>query len=448
MELKTVLEYALRKAEALGVSEAEVYVREVSSTSIRRAHGDLGVVKRGSMLEIGVRVVINRRVAVQGGNVSELSDVDKLVEAAVRSARVAAEDPHWKSLPRGLSKTPVEMVWDRRVVEPDVEGMVEEIRNAFALASQIDKRCHVSLIDIQLSEIRRVIGNSYGEVVDDSVTRVNALVHVKAVEGGEESGFYEYFSASTLTGFNLENMVAYATERAASGLYAKRIETGKYSVVLISKVFASIINTLIVPAVSIEWVKKERSPLKGKLGEQVFSDAISIVDDGAAQNLASSASFDDEGIRMQRKVVVDRGVLEGYLYDYYYSVLESKEPSGNGIRPTISSAPRPWATNFIILPGSASREDLIRDVRRGVVVYQTIGEWLSNPVNGFLNATITNGVLIEDGEPKRAVKGVVLSGNVYELLKSKVIGVANDVDNYANVYAPSIALESVVIAGK
>jgi len=151
---------------------------------------------------------------------------------------------------------------------------------------------------------------------------------------------------------------------------------------------------------------------------------------------------------MQRKVIVDRGVLEGYLYDYYYSVLESREPSGNGIRPTISSAPRPWATNFIVLPGSASREDLIKDIKRGVVVYQTIGEWLSNPVNGFLNATITNGVLVEGGEPKHAVKGVVLSGNIYELLRNRIVGVANDVDNYVNAYAPSIALESVVIAGK
>lgn len=448
MELRTVLEYALRKAEALGVSEAEVYIREVSSTSIRKAHGDLGVVKRGTTLEIGIRVAINKRVAVQGGSVSELSDIDKLVEAAVRSARVATEDPYWKSLPRGLSKTLVEMVWDRKVAEPDVEGMVEEIRSSFAIAPRIDKRCHVSLIDIQLSEIKRAIGNSYGEVVDDAVTRVNALVHVKAVEGGEESGFYEYFSASTLSGFSLENMVTYATERAVSGLYAKRIETGRYSVVLISKVFASIIRTLIVPAVSVEWVKKERSPLRGKLGEQVFSDAISIVDDGAAQNLVSSASFDDEGIKMQRKVIVDRGVLEGYLYDYYYSVLESREPSGNGIRPTISSAPRPWATNFIVLPGSASRKDLIKDIKRGVVVYQTIGEWLSNPVNGFLNATITNGVLVEGGEPKHAVKGVVLSGNIYELLRNRIVGVANDVDNYVNAYAPSIALESVVIAGK
>ena len=326
--------------------------------------------------------------------------------------------------------------------------MVEEVEKAFARAIEIDRRCYTSMIDVNLSEIRRAIGNSYGEIVDDTVTRIRATVHVKAVEGSEESGFYEQFAASTLAGFDLEQLVERAARRAIAGLYARPIETGRYKVVLVSKVFAATVNALIVPAVSIEWVKKNRSPLINKLGEQVFSEAISIVDDGAAQNLAASASFDDEGIKMKRKVVIDRGVLETYLYDYYYSVLESREPMGNGLRQRISSAPRPWATNFIVLPGSATLDGLVRDLGKGIVIYQTIGEWLSNPVNGFLNATVTNAVLVEDGEPKRSIKGIVINGNIYELLKDRVIGLASDVENYMNVYAPSIALEGMTIAGK
>ncbi len=448
MELKEILDYALRRAEALGASEAEVYAREVVSTSIRRAHGELRVVKRGEVLELGIRVVIGKKVAVQGGTIAEYSDIDKLVEAAIRVARVSSEDPQWRSLPRGLSKALVENVWDKRIAEPPIEDIVEEVEKAFARAIEIDRRCYVSMVDVNLSEVRRAIGNSYGEVVDDAVTRIRAFVHVKAVEGSEESGFYEQFHASTLTGFDLEQLVERAARRAIAGLYARPIETGRYKVVLVSKVFAAIVNALIVPAVSIEWVKKNRSPLINRLGEQVFSEVISIVDDGAAQNLAASASFDDEGIKMQRKVVVDRGVLETYLYDYYYSMLESREPMGNGIRQGVSSAPRPWVTNFIVLPGSASLDSLVRDLGEGIVIYQTIGEWLSNPVNGFLNATVTNAVLVENGEPKRSIKGIVISGNIYELLKDRIIGLANDVKNCMNVYAPSIALEGMTIAGK
>ncbi len=448
MDLKEILDYALRRAEALGASEAEVYVREIASTSILRTYGDMRVVKRGEVIELGIRVAIGKRVAVQGGTIAEYSDIDKLVEAAIRVAKVSSEDPQWRSLPRGLSKALVENVWDKRIAEPSIENVVEEVEKAFARANEIDRRCYASAVDVYMSEIRRAIGNSYGEVVDDAVTRVRAFVHVKAVEGGEESGFYEQFYASTLTGFDLEQLVERAARRAIEGLYARPIETGRYRVVLVSKVFAAIVNALIVPAVSIEWVKKSRSPLANRLGEQVFNEVVSIVDDGAAQNLAASASFDDEGIKMQRKVVVDRGVLETYLYDYYYSVLESKDPMGNGIRQGVSSAPRPWATNFIVLPGSESLDSLIRDIGKGIVVYQTIGEWLSNPVNGFLNATVTNAVLIENGEPKRSVKGVVISGNVYELLKDRIIGLGGDVENYVNVYAPSIALDGVTIAGK
>ncbi|HDI02368.1 MAG TPA: TldD/PmbA family protein, partial [Ignisphaera sp.] len=294
----------------------------------------------------------------------------------------------------------------------------------------------------------RAIGNTHSESVRDEHTYFGVFVNVKAVSNGEESGFYDFFYAPTTRGFDIDTFVSRATSIAVKSLYAKAIETGRYEVLLMPKVFGSILQAVLVPAICADWIQKKRSPLIGKLGEQVLSESISIVDDGAAPNLVGSRAFDDEGIQMQRKVVFDKGVLENYLYDNYTALIENRESTGNAYRRSATSSPIPWITNLIVIPGNQSIDDMINQIKRGIVVYATIGEWLSNPVNGLINATITNGFYVENGEIRYGVKGVVLSGNLYELLREKLVSLSKEVEGALRVYAPAILLRDVVVAGK
>jgi PmbA protein len=98
--------------------------------------------------------------------------------------------------------------------------------------------------------------------------------------------------------------------------------------------------------------------------------------------------------------------------------------------------------------GSESFDSLLSSVRRGLVVYETIGEWLSNPVSGHLNATVTYGELIEDGEFKGVVRGVVISGNFYNLFKDNIEGLSRELDNMYNVYTPAVMLRDVTVSSK
>jgi len=145
--------------------------------------------------------------------------------------------------------------------------------------------------------------------------------------------------------------------------------------------------------------------------------------------------------------VFDRGVLRTFLYDTYTANIDGRESTGNARRAG-SSNTYPDATNIIVLPGSPFLESIIRDLRKGLVVYGTIGEWLSNPVNGFLNATITHGLLIENGEVKQAVKGVVLSGDIYRLLKENLIALSREYEVVSNYMVPAIAIDNVTVAGE
>jgi len=99
-------------------------------------------------------------------------------------------------------------------------------------------------------------------------------------------------------------------------------------------------------------------------------------------------------------------------------------------------------------PGNVSLEEMIQETKRGIFIDETIGEWLSNPVSGNLNATITHGYLIENGELTKPIKGAVISSNFYEILKDGIELIGNDLRNYMQNYAPTVKLKEITIAGK
>ncbi|UCE44065.1 MAG: TldD/PmbA family protein, partial [Candidatus Bathyarchaeota archaeon] len=117
-------------------------------------------------------------------------------------------------------------------------------------------------------------------------------------------------------------------------------------------------------------------------------------------------------------------------------------------RPSYWMNPQPSPSNLILKPGETSPEEIIQETRKGIYIEETIGEWLSNPVSGNLNATVTHGYLIENGELAKPVKGVVISGNFYEILKDGIAIIGNDLRNSGQNYSPTVKLSQLTVAGK
>ncbi|MEM0487144.1 MAG: TldD/PmbA family protein [Sulfolobales archaeon] len=446
--IENIVERGIKVATKLGVGEVEVYaIRRIGTDIVGTTRG-IERLSSGERIDVGVRVVIGKKVSVQGGMISRAEDLDSIVETAVKIARTLPEDPLWVSLPKGLGKSHVEETLDPKIVEPNTDYFIDVVQLLLKRSSEIDRRAFTSSASVHLSTVERAIGNSYGEIQREDSTEFSVFVSVKATEAGEESGYYEAYVAPTLTRFNPDEIVSKATEVAVKTLGARRVDTGDYELVFIPKVFAGVIQSLIVPAVCADSVQKGRSPLKDKIGRQVLSENLTIVDDGTYPGLMGTRSFDDEGVPTKRKVVFDRGVLNGFLYDTYTALVEGKSSTGNAFRNVPYSTPTPWISNLLVEPGSGDLSDLVKDVKKGVVVYATIGEWLSNPVSGLLNATITNGMYIESGEERFPVKGVVLSGNVYEVLKPVEVRVSGSLERFGRFSLPAIYIPRITLAGK
>jgi PmbA protein len=188
---------------------------------------------------------------------------------------------------------------------------------------------------------------------------------------------------------------------------------------------------------------KGTSFLIGKLGARIAPERVTVVDDGTLPDGLGSKPFDGEGLATRRTVVVDRGVLTHYLFDSYSGRKLQSRSTGNAAR-SVASAPHVAPTNFVLQPGTATPEEIIGSVRRGLYVTELIGFGI-NPVTGDYSRGAV-GQWIENGELAFPVEEVTIAGNLLSMYAA-IAAVGNDVALRHAVAAPTLLIERMTVAG-
>ncbi len=170
--------------------------------------------------------------------------------------------------------------------------------------------------------------------------------------------------------------------------------------------------------------RKGTSAFSGRIGEQVASPLCTVVDDGTLPNRRGSLSVDDEGTPTQRTVLIENGVLKGYLQDRLNAKLMNTAPTGNGRRQSYAHTPMPRMTNTFMLAGSHTPEEIIASVPRGLYAVN-FGGGSVDITSGKFVFSATEAYLIENGRVTRPVKGATLIGNGPEIM-TRVSMVGND----------------------
>lgn len=172
--------------------------------------------------------------------------------------------------------------------------------------------------------------------------------------------------------------------------------------------------------------RKKTSAFSGLIGQMVASELCTVVDDGTIANRRGSLNVDDEGETTGRTVLIENGILRGYLNDHLNSGLMKTPRTGNGRRQSYKHMPLPRMTNTFMLAGHESREDIIRSVKRGLYAVQ-FGGGQVDITSGEFAFSASEAYLIEDGKITAPVKGATLRGSGPESLK-QVVAVGNDLE--------------------
>ncbi|MGC9149049.1 MAG: TldD/PmbA family protein [Sulfolobales archaeon] len=442
IDLRVVVE----KLESRGVSEAEVVMWKnrrirVSYTEQPNELLDLDTIS------LGIRIIINKRIGVLGIEDVSLDRIDEYIDQAISITKTSPEDPNWRHLNRSYGKTDIPGVYSKELEEVSYDKISSLIREIIQSIKKEDPDAKVSRGSLSINNVELSYTNSY---MSDVVTRkensfsIYTLVRIDTSEG--TGSFSDFVIGRSLNKeLDVYEFSRNITHKAREFVKAEKTETGKYTVVFENIVNAAILSAVFSPAISSENIYRGRSPLVNKVGDQVLNEKIEIVDDGTVGEYIGSREFDDEGHPTQRTVIVERGVLRNYLYDSYYANLMNTRSTGNAWR-SISSSPRPSHNVLVMKSGSESLDDLIKDIGRGVYVVRVIGEWLSNPVSGYTQATITHAYEIKNGEICKALKGGTLTMNLYEGYGKNLVDIAKETRKVPRVVAPHIIISDVSIS--
>lgn len=439
-EIRAGIEKALFLTEKLGASDAEIVFSIGESTSIQFKKDIIETAKQSTNAGYGVRAAVNGAVGFAGTNM--LSELENTVKTAVDSAKVMEADPLFKSFPeKPASYKEVAGLFDDKIVEMSLDECIECATDMISGVKTVENMIPTSG-GFSRSVSYFMIMNTNGLSAQRKGTAVSGFADVTTCSG-EVSTAYDY-DASRSKNVDFAAIGQNAAELAKKSLKGMTCGAEKMPVIFHPFSFADILENTLAPSIDADSVQKERSGLAGRLGEKIANSDLSITDDGTLAGGISSGAFDDEGTPTQKTKVIENGVLNSYLYDSYTAGKDNVKSTGNGYRYSYSSVPGVDLSNFVI---QFPQSDVIAETKRGIYINTVIGAHTANEISGDFSVEGRNAFLIENGEISKPIKSVMISGNVFEMLKN-IDGAGKDVRSVGGIVTPSIRISEMSVIGE
>jgi TldD protein len=297
----------------------------------------------------------------------------------------------------------------------------EVLRRADAAARGFDKRVSQVTAFYKDTEQDVLIANSAGRWAREVRQYITLYVTAVAREGDEirtgaesrsETRGFEFFEIHPPEGAGRE-----AARIAVLQLGARPAPAGQFMVVLSSKAGGTMVHEACGHGLEADFIRKSLSAYTGKLGQKVASELISVVDDGTVSHLRGSSSVDDEGAATTRAVLIDRGVLKGFLHSRQTAQAMEASPTGHGRRESYRHLPLPRMRNTMILPGGTPPDRILASVRQGILICRMGGGEVDVTSGNFV-FSCSEAYMIRDGKVAEPIRDATLIGNGPEVLRA------------------------------
>ena len=441
-----VVQDLLRTARARGATGGDALLVDSTSFEAQVRLGDVETVQNSHQKRLGLRLFFGQRSATTSTSDFSPASLRQLLDDTCALAQAMADDEH-----AGLPE-PDEVA----TTVPDL-GLCDDSLQQLPPAERIAmaRDAERAALDYD-SRITNSEGGSYDSSQGD-VTYVNShgfighyraslaslsVASIASDAGGMQSG--SWFTA----GRRMDDLQApealgwEAARRTLRQLGARRVPTQKVPVVFDATVAAGLLNHLF-SAVSGSAVYRAASFLTDGIGQKIAPETVTVYDDGTLPGAPGSKPFDGEGLPTRRTTVVEQGVLLTYLLDTYTGRKLGMRSTGNAAR-SAGEAPMVSPTNFFMVPGTATPEEIIASVPSGLYVTGLIGFGV-NPVTGDYSRG-ASGLWIEGGELTYAVEEITIAGNLRQML-ADIEMIGNDLDRRRRVMAPTLKIREMTIAG-
>ena len=400
------------------VDDADIYLEYCINEDLQLEEGAVKKASRHVSQGAGVRALSGTRTGY--AHTDDIS-IQNLEEAA-RQARAIADRASASTAVAVPSRGKPHDLY--ALSEPPV---VTELTRKLDLLRKVDAACRAAdprvrqvIVSLSSEQVVMLIATATGWTVGDirPLTRLN--VTAIAEEGGRrEMGSHggggrvplEFF----LEADRWRRFAGEAARQAVLKLGAVNAPAGAMTVVLGPGWPGILLHEAVGHGLEGDFNRKGTSAFAGRMGQKVASELVTVVDDGTLANRRGSLNVDDEGTPTGRTVLIEKGILRGYMQDRLNARLMGTTPTGNGRRESYAHPPMPRMTNTFMLAGEDAPEDIIRSVKRGLYAV-TFGGGQVDITSGRFVFSANEAYLIEDGRVGAPVKGATLIGNGPEAL--------------------------------
>lgn len=415
-----VLAGLLKKALSNGGDYADVYVENTRPLLIQLEDNKIDRVISGVDSGIGIRVVFGDKSAYAYSN--DFSEDSLLTIAeAVSSAVKNKDDSKGFNFDLTKAKPGVDFNIKHNPADVEMKKKIHLVESANRAANGVSSKIKQASIMYRDSVQNVCIATSEGTIAEDERIHTLGVINVIAAEGNVLQTGYE--PVGGLMGFELfdhnpfEEMAIRAAKKAVAMLSARKISGGRMPVIISAEAGGTMIHEAVGHGLEADLVQQGLSVYTDKIGQRIASPLITIVDDATLPNRRGSLRFDDEGINAQRTVLVEKGILQGYMHSRMTAMKDNISSTGNGRRQSYKCRPIPRMTNTFIESGEGDPDEIISSVEKGFFV-KKMGGGQVNTVTGEFVFEVSEGFLIEKGKVGEPVRGATLIGNGPEILKS------------------------------
>ncbi len=412
------VENYLSEALSKGGDYADLYFEYVASTSISIDESIIKSATQGVSMGVGVRVIAGERTGyAHSGDLSRAK-----IRSAARVAAMIASGPS------KVESVPLEEGSKRNLYpvvtapgETALQDRVELAWRADRAARDYDSKIfqvQVAWVD-NLREV--LIATSDGKLSFDRQPLARLSVYALARDGSgvPQQGHAGGGGRREISWFQNERTPEFfaqdAARQAVAQLSAVDAPAGEQTVVLGPGWPGVLLHEAVGHGLEADFNRKGVSAFSGRIGQKVASELCTVVDDGTINGRRGSLNVDDEGNPTQRNVLIENGILRGYLQDTLSSRILGTPVTGSGRRESYASLPMPRMTNTFMLAGESDPQDVIRSVKRGLYCANFAGGQVDITSGNFVFSA-SESYMIEDGRLTRAVKNATLIGNGPEAL--------------------------------
>ena len=436
----------LEEARKRGASQGDVVMAESESFFVAVRLGEVEKISQAQEKRIGLRLFFGASSATASTSDISKESIARLVDDTCALARLTAQDPSsGLPLPEELARNIPDLeLFDDRARALSVEEKTRLAVEAERAALDFDPRIANSEGAEFSTQIGRVIyANSHRFSGEYQGSTYSLSVAPVARTNGSMQRDYWYSTQRKFSRLEAPQAVGRrAAERALRRLGARKVSTREVPVVFDPEISATLLRHLSA-ALSGYSLYKGASFLVGKLGERIASELVSVVDDGTIPGALGSKPFDGEGLPVNKRTVVERGVLKSYLLDTYSGRKLGLPSTGNASR-SVGEPPGVSPTNFFLTPGSHSPEQIVASVDEGLYVTELIGFGVNLVTGDYSRGAV--GLWIEKGKLAYPVEEITIAGNLKEML-CNIEMVGNDLELRGRIAAPTVKISRMTVAG-